>query len=299
MRARAGARSFAAMTARSISAIALVTLGATAGPAHAAGFVYGGTTREGDAIVLTAHKGAARLTGAVIGWQADCDDQSRFGDTSTLTALKPMSGEAVGAHDLLMTRNAKGRFTGTQSFGEQNGTDAAMVSVTLTGRLTRSRAAGTLSAVVKITDLATGAAVGSCQSGTLSWAAARAPGRVYGGSTAQDAPVIVHVTPRQRRVHDVILDWGTQTCTDGSYHVYPDGFANFPLSRTGAFGNPFSYTATFDDGTKRAFSYDLRGRVRKTSVRGTLHVTTADTDPTGAPGMTCDSGTIAWKAVTG
>jgi hypothetical protein len=95
------------------------------------------------------------------------------------------------------------------------------------------------------------------------------------------------------------MGWDTQSCSDGSYLVYPDAFQDFRLSRSGAFGNPFTYTATFDDGTKRAFSYDLRGRVTKTSARGTLHVTTADTDPAGAPGMTCDSGTIAWKAVTG
>jgi hypothetical protein len=36
----------------------------------------------------------------------------------------------------------------------------------------------------------------------------------------------------------------------------------------------------------------------KTSAHGTPHVTTADTDAAGAPGMTCDSGTIAWKALT-
>jgi hypothetical protein len=299
MRERAGARSFAAMTARSIPAIALVALGATAGPAQAAGFVYGGTTRDGDAIVLTAPKGAAKLTGAVIGWHATCDDQSNFGDTSTLAALKPLSGQAIGAHDLLMSRNAKGRFSGTQAFGEQSSTHAAMVTVTLTGRLTRTHASGTLSAVVKITDLATGAAVGSCQTGALAWSAAHAPGRVYGGSTSQDAPVVLHVTPRQHRVHDLLVDWSTKTCSDSSFWTYPDGFSNFPLSRTGAFGNPMTYTATFDDGSKRAFSYDLRGRVTKASARGTLHITTADTDPAGAPGMSCDSGTIAWKAVTG
>jgi YD repeat-containing protein len=98
---------------------------------------------------------------------------------------------------------------------------------------------------------------------------------------------------------DVVMGWDTQSCSDGSCLVYPDAFQGFPLSGTGVFGNPFSYTATFDDGTKRAFDYDLWGRVTRTSAHGTLHVTTADTDATGAPGMTCDSGTIAWKAVTG
>ena len=299
MRARADARSVAAMTARSIPAIALLALGAAAAPADAAGFVYGGTTRDGDAIVLTAPKGAQKLAGAVIAWQAACEDQSYFSDTSRLTALKPVVGVPIGPRDLLMTRNTKGRFTGIQALAEQSDTNTAAISVTVTGRLGRTTASGTLSATVKIADKATGAAVCSCQTGTLTLAAAHAPGTVYGGSTARDAPVVVHVAPQQRRVHDVLIGWDTQSCTDGSYHVYPDVFQNFRLSRTGAFGDPFSYTANFDDGSKRAFNYDLRGRVTKTSARGTLHVTTADTDAAGAPGMTCDSGTIAWNAVTG
>lgn len=299
MCARTDARSVAAMTARSIPAIALLALGAGVTPAHAAGFVYGGTTRDGDAIVLTAPKGAQKLAGAVIAWHADCGDQSYWGDASALTALKPMSGEVVGPRDLLMTRNAKGRFTGTQTVGEQGGGQDAMVSVTLAGRLTRTHASGTLSAVVKLTDTATGAVSGSCQTGTVLWSAAHAPGRVYGGSTSQDAPVVLHLVPKQRRVHDMLMDWSTHSCTDGSSQMYPDGFVNFPVSGTGAFGNPFTYTASFSDGTKRAFAYDVRGRVTKTSAHGTLHVTTADTDAAGAPGMTCDSGTIAWKALTG
>jgi hypothetical protein len=287
------------MTARSIPAIALLALGAGGTPAHAAGFVYGGTTRDRDAIVLTAPKGAQKLAGAVIAWSADCGDQSSWGYVSTLTALKPASGEVVGPRDLLMTRNAKGRFTGNQTIGERSDSLDATISMTLTGRLTRTRASGTLSAVVKLTDAATGAAAGSCQTGTVMWSAAHAPGRVYGGSTSQDAPVVLHLVPKQRRVHDMLLNWGTQSCTDGSSELYPDGFVDFPLSSTGAFGNPFTYTASFSDGAKRAFNYDLRGRVSRTSARGTLHVATADTDAAGTPGMTCDSGTIAWKALTG
>jgi hypothetical protein len=61
MRARAGARSVADMTARSIPAIALLSLAAAAEPAHAAGFVYGGMTRDGDAIV-TPRPTASRTT---------------------------------------------------------------------------------------------------------------------------------------------------------------------------------------------------------------------------------------------
>jgi hypothetical protein len=297
MRTRAGARSFASMTARSIPAIALVALGATAAPAHAAGLVYGGTTRGGDAIVLTAPKGAQKLAGAVIAWHADCDSQMSFSDGGSLTPSHSAGGLPVDRQDLTVTRNAKGRFAGTQMYAEDLDPNIAVISVSFSGRLSRSRASGTLSAVVKISDRATGAAVDSCQTGTLKWAATHAPGTIYGGRTSRDAPVLLRVTPK-RRVRDMLIGWDTHTCSDGSYLVYPDSFQGFPLSHTGAFGTPFTYTASFSDGTKRAFSYDLRGRVTKTSAHGTLHVTTADTDAAGAPGMTCDSGTIAWKALT-
>jgi hypothetical protein len=297
MRARAGARSVAAMTARSISAIALLALGAAATPAHAAGFVYGGTTRDGDAIVLTTPKGAQKLAGAVIAWHATCGDQSAFSDAESVTPLRS-TGVPVDRHDLVVVRNAKGRFAGAQMYAGDLGANVAAISVSLSGRLTRRTASGTLSAVVKITDKATGAAVDSCQTGTVRWAAMHAPGTVYGGRTSRDAPVMLRITPR-RRVRELLIGWDTQSCSDGSYAAYPDGFQDFPLSGTGAFGSPFSYTATFSDGSKRAFSYDLRGRVTKTSAHGTLHVATADTDAAGAPGVTCDSGTIAWTALTG
>jgi hypothetical protein len=286
------------MTARSIPAIALVALGATAGPAHAAGFVYGGTTRDGDAIVLTAPKGAQKLAGAVIAWHATCGSQSVFSDAAALTPAKPAGGLPPDRSDLVVTRNAKGRFAGSEMYAADLGTNLAAISVSLSGRLSRSHAAGTLSATVKIADKTTGATVDSCQTGTLAWSAVHAPGTIYGGRTSREAPVLLRVDPKHRRVRNVMLVWDTQSCSDGSYHVYPDGFQDFPLSRTGAFGNPFSYTASDPGGAKRAFNYDLRGRVGRTSAHGTLHVTTADTDAAGAPGMTCDSGTIAWKALT-
>jgi hypothetical protein len=64
------------MTSRSIPLVALVALAATAPPAHAAGFVYGGTIRDGQPIAITAAKGATALRGATIAWGATCDDQS-------------------------------------------------------------------------------------------------------------------------------------------------------------------------------------------------------------------------------
>src|SRR6476661_1636144 len=89
---RADARSVAAiraeevqMASRLIPLVTLAALAATAAPAHAASFVYGGTTSGGSPIAITAAKGAKKLSGAVISWEAQCGDQSMFGDAEQLT----------------------------------------------------------------------------------------------------------------------------------------------------------------------------------------------------------------------
>jgi hypothetical protein len=283
------------MTSRTIPLLALAALAATAAPAHAASFVYGGTTSDGQPIAITAAKGGKALRSATIAWSAACD-QGTWSDYAQLSPVKPSPSFPPGPEDLVMSSNGHGRFAGTEMAGMDNGADLAVLSVALKGKLTKTRASGTLSATVKLVNKATQAADGACQSGTVSWTAARAPGSVFAGSTSRHEPVVVRV--RHNRVSDFIAGWDTSTCSDGTaWHYYPD-LTNFGL-HGGAFGEPFSYSADMDAGAKRAFSYDLRGRVTKTTARGTLRVTTADTDATGAQTMTCDSGSIAWKAVTG
>jgi hypothetical protein len=283
------------MTSRSIPLLALGALAAMAAPAHAASFVYGGTTSDGQPIAITAAKGGATLRGAAIAWSASCE-QGMWFDWAVLSPVKPSPSFPPGPEDLLMSSNGKGRFAGTEMAGEDAGDDVAAISVTVKGRLTKTRASGTLSAVVKLVNKTTQAADGACQSGTVRWTATRAPRSVFAGTTSHHEPVVVRV--RHKRVTDFIAGWDTSTCSDGTgWHYSPD-LTNFALRR-GAFGEPFSYSADMDAGEKRTFSYDLRGRVTKTTARGTLHATTADTDATGAQTMTCDSDTIAWKAVSG
>ena len=68
-----------------------------------------------------------------------------------------------------------------------------------------------------------------------------APGTIYGGSSAREAPVLLRVVARQR-VRDVVMGWDTQSCSDGSYLVYPDAFQGFPLSRDGRVRQPVHAT---------------------------------------------------------
>ncbi len=112
----------------------------------AANTVFGGSTTGGDAIALTADKKAAKLKSAVIAWVAPCDDGMRFPVSLNVTAVKPDKGFESGPRDLAVTRNAKGRFTGTQTGARDLGEQVAVVSTKLAGKLRRGKASGTLSA---------------------------------------------------------------------------------------------------------------------------------------------------------
>src|SRR5215217_3204575 len=153
MRSRAAARSVAAMRPSLLRLTAAA--GATAAvlaaspAAHAADAVYGGSSTTGYPIVVKTDRKATKLRSVAISWRAECDDGSGFPGWGLLTPAKSLPGFSPGADDLLVTRNAKGRFQGTQLAGGASDTATAAVQVTLEGKLTRTRASGTLSAIVK------------------------------------------------------------------------------------------------------------------------------------------------------
>ena len=169
----------------------------------------------------------------------------------------------------------------------------------VTGKLKAGRASGTLSAIVKIVDKATGAAVTSCQTGKQSWLATRKPGIIFGGSTSQGEPLVVRLNAERTRVNDVITVWRAPCTPSGGYFRVRDHFVNFALKKTGGFGNPFSNDTPMDAGGKRHWDYSVKGQVSKTKAKGALQVKVADSDPAGAPVDACDTGGVTWKAATG
>src|SRR4051794_11171099 len=180
------------------AAAALATTLATAPGALAADAVYGGTTSRGEAIVIKADKTGKKLRSAVIAWNADCGDQSYFAQGSSVTAAKASPGFAPNSAVLATSRNGKGRFAGKQTMTFHSDTSVAVVEVTLAGRLGKKAASGTLSAVAVATDVASGNTVATCDTGRLTWKATHAPGRVYGGKTTQDEPVVVRLDAKRK-----------------------------------------------------------------------------------------------------
>jgi hypothetical protein len=295
---RAGARSVASMSRRLIPLAAAAAMAAGAPPAQAAGTIYGGSG-DGEPIVVTANRTAQKLSSAMLSWTAVCDDGMVWSTSSPVKPAASRPGFAPTPDEMPLRSNAHGRFSGERTLRFAGEGHVTTVVETFAGRLKPRQASGTLRAIVKITDANTGAAVASCDTGTVRWAALHAPGQVFGGSTSQNNPVVVRVDARRRRVTDVMVAWETKTCAPDAGFRIPDRFTNFGVSRSGAFGNPFTGDFTFDDGVHRHMAFDLQGRLTAHAVRGTLQVTMTDTDPNGAQVRACDTGSITWKAMTG
>src|SRR4051794_34596606 len=103
--------------------LSLTAAGATAAvlaaspAALAAEAVFGGASRAGDPIVVKANRAATAVRSIVISWAATCGDGSDFPASATLTAVKPVPGFNPGPDELLVSKNAKGRFKGLQLTG--------------------------------------------------------------------------------------------------------------------------------------------------------------------------------------
>jgi hypothetical protein len=268
-------------------------------PTFAASGVFGGSTGDGEAIVLTTDAKAKKLRTAVIAWRAQCADGRFFPLGIELTAVSRRAGFTPSHDDLVVSRNAKGRFAGTQIAAVDMGEQVAPISVELSGKLRSGRASGRLRATVSVVERATGTELTTCDTGSVKWSASRDAGRIFGGKTSQDEPVVVRLDRKGKRVADLLMSWESSTCEP------PDRFVRFPESWSGfavkarRFNESFEDTFATDDGGRIAFAYDLAGTVRRRSVSGTLQVTVAATDAAGAPTMTCDSGAVDWRASTG
>ncbi|MDP9347494.1 MAG: hypothetical protein M3P44_17620 [Actinomycetota bacterium] len=275
-----------------------MTLGAAPG-ALAADAVFGGSTTDGEAIVLTADKAAKKLRSAVIAWSAKCGDGKYLPWATEVTPASASPGFSPAGRDLLMSRNRKGRFAGKQVLGLNFGELSAAVKVTMDGQLRAKGASGTLSAQATIIDSTTGTIQTTCRTGRLRWKASRAPGHIYGGRTSQDEPIVAKLDARRKRVTDVLVSWSSPCSPEGSLR-FSEALRNFPAASTGRFGNTWDETfKVVPDGGSRRFDYSLTGKLGRRSARGTFRVAVAETDAAGATRATCDTGGITWKATTG
>jgi hypothetical protein len=268
-------------------------------PAFGANGVYGGTTSAREAIVLTSDAKAKKLRTAVIAWDAECADGMSFPFATELRAVAAEPGFAPGPEDLVVSRNAKGRFAGTHVVAWDLGAEIAGIAVELSGTMRADRASGKLTANVSIFDKATGDEKTSCATGKLSWSASRSAGRIFGGKTAQGEPVVVRLDAKRKMVSDLLVGWESDSCQPPDrYFRFGERFSRLKL-RARRFGDTHDESYTTDDGGKLVYGYELAGSVARRSVSGSLQVTVTGTDAAGTPNLSCDSGTVRWKAATG
>jgi hypothetical protein len=270
-----------------------------ASPAFSATGVFGGSTSAGEAIVLTTDAKAKKLRSVVIAWEAPCQDGRIFPMAIKLTPVADEPGFSSGPEDLVVSRNAKGRFAGTQFAAMALSAQTAAISVELSGKLRGGRASGRLAATVSILDDATGTEVGTCETGSLRWSASRSAGRIYGGQTSQGEPVVVRLDRKRKKVNDLLAGWETSSCEPPDrYFRVGDRFINFAV-RARRFGGTFDSSYPTDDGGRIVLGFDVAGTLSSRTMRGTLRVTVTGTDAAGATNLTCDSGAIDWRAATG
>lgn len=263
------------------------------------GRYYGGVTSQGSPFVLELARGGKIVSSATVFVRGECDDGNRMGYFGRLSFEPGMPAFIpVGEHVFGSRRVSKsGRFSasgrGSESFGE---TDALMKE-TISGRIRRNgAAAGKYRSVVTI-KAPDGSTVASCDTGTVSWSARTDRGRIYAGSSAAGFPFVLELDARRTAVKRMRFGWGASCTPEGSI-MFPDELQGFGLSGS-SFGETLQQTFDMDGGGKATFDYTLDGTVGRSTASGQFSVKLTETDPAGAPVVTCDAGATSWTARTG
>ena len=129
-------------------------------------------------------------------------------------------------------------------------------------------------------------------------AVAAVGGTVFGGSTAQDFPVVIETSKNGRTVTKATIAIRL-TCTSGATIVVPDRYPKLSINKKRKFGASFGpATNRNDDGTTIDFEGTISGTFNKprTSASGTWSFKGTERDAAGAVTDTCDSGSVTWKA---
>src|SRR6476619_6748091 len=136
--------------------------------ALARGAVYGGSTNNHQAIVVRTDAKAQKHTSAVIAWQATCKGGMNWSDSAEVVAVAAGPGCQPSRDELMVSRNGRGKFAGTQLYTTFAGDLSAGIVVRISGHMTAKRASGTLTAHVTMLDSA-GQEQDSCDTGSVRW----------------------------------------------------------------------------------------------------------------------------------
>jgi len=266
-------------------------LAATAPAASAASPTYAGSLSRGStmhAIVFGLDPTGQHVETAVVAFTASCDDGKRAPYHANMRVVEDPEMREVDGALVVSPIQPDGRFYGTYT-----GRFAGLpLTAGITARVSGNVITGSLSSTFEapLDDGTTGTT--SCFTGTQRFGATRKPGIIYGGWTSQDEPVAMRLDSRRTKVRQLLLDWHA-TCRPSGYFDYGDPLVNFPI-RGGRFGDRWSETRAVG-GQDLDFTYQIAGRVTRSSSSGRARLTVADTSGS----TSCPSGAISWRATSG
>ena len=168
------------------------------------------------------------------------------------------AGFDPGARELATSRNGKRRFAGTQVAGFDLGDHAGRRHGPTRRQVPRGEGVRHAVGGRQHRRQCEPSGSGGCRTGTVRWAATRSPGRIYGGKTSQDEPLVLRVDAGHKSVSDVITGWAPLLHVPGPLLHTRRAFRRLP-----AFGWPLrprlgrSYNR--DDGGTMDFVYALEG----------------------------------------
>ena len=223
------------------------------------------------------------LRSVVISWAQLRGGHSRGG---ALTTSSPSPGFPPGPANCSMSRNAKGRFAGTQLTRRhrrrrrrgQVGSPASSRPRAPAGRSPRSSRSSRRRPAPR-----------SRPASAVSVRARARPGIVYGGATSQGQPFVAAARRRAHPGHRPAHRLGRAVRAPGYYRLARPFGSTSPSRPRGPFGDPFPYTVSVAE-VKRRFEDALGGRVTKKAAKGKLQVELSKpTPPAHAAG--CDRAT--------
>jgi hypothetical protein len=264
----------------------------------ATGTVDGGTTSEGNPLVLKLGSDRRRIVSAVLQVDLTCAGGSKFTyyGRATFKAIEPTSPDPETTVFAPNTLSPTGAISEVGSGLEL--TPGVVITFTgkLTGRVRGNSAGGALTARVVFGDPKTGDPITSCQASALRWTATSAPRRVFAGQTSQGLPVVVEESATATVVDHLLIGWMATCGADGSLTVGDDVPA-LTLDATGVFDRTLPVDLT--SGSQSIHVQEaVHGQLSATQATGTVDVTLALSDSSGAPMASCDTGQVHFTAHT-
>ena len=262
--------------------------GATvAAAAAAAGRTYGGHTNGGEPIVF--RTSGRKLRTIVLQVHTPCDSGAFFPAATTLGGGGKSTAPAI--HGTRISRT--GRFSATAAGTADLGDQTATVLLTVAGKLGRSHSSGGVGVDVTVADDATGQQTDHCHA-TETWSQTVPERRVFGGSTAEDTPVVIELNRRRTSVKTFWFGVFADCTPQGAINP-SDAITDFRI-RKHRFGDSFSDEGADSSGGRLHVDYALKGRIGRSRSSGTIQITAIDRDAQGNVTSNCPSGPVSWNA---